>query len=466
VNVESNVFRAYDIRGLVGEDFDAPWVLRLGRALGAHFREAGLESAVVGHDCRRSSPEYHDALAQGLLAGGVSVISLGMAPTPLVYFAIVHLKRRAGVVITASHNPAQYNGFKIWMGESTIFGAELQKIRQRMEREEKITDRGVLSRYDARPDYEAAVAARIRLESPIRVVIDGGNGAGGELCARVFRRLGATVIPLYCEPDGDFPHHHPDPVVEDNMRDLIRTVEASGAGMGIGLDGDADRVGVADRRGRLLNGDELLGIYAQDLLRRRAGAAIIGDVKCSQRLFAAIEADGGRAVMSATGHSLIKARMRKEGALLAGEMSGHMFFADEWFGFDDGIYAAARLAGIVSAGGRLEELPGWPESFATREINVPCPDHLKDAVMERARRHFAAGGQRLVELDGVRVHFADGWGLIRPSNTQPAFVARFEADTRERMETLRSRMLALLDGWIRDASRAKQEQAGFAPSKK
>ena len=445
---EPSIFRAYDIRGVVDEDFDPAWVERLGRACAVSLRERRLDSVLLGCDCRHSSPAYHDALARGLLASGISVISLGMVPTPVLYFAVKHLEREAGIMITASHNPAQYNGFKIWMGASTLYGDDLQRLRLIMERGAFVNGQGVFSQHDIVPAYVEAVCARIRLKRPLTVVVDGGNGAGGLVCCRVLRDLGAEVIPLFCEPDGDFPNHHPDPVVEDNMREMIRRVQVEGADCGIGLDGDADRIGVADRNGRLLFGDELVGIYAKDLLRRLPGSVIIGDVKCSQRLFDAIAAQGGQAIMSRTGHSLIKARMRETGAQLAGEMSGHMFFADGWFGFDDGIYSAARLLGLLAAGPTsLEDEPGWPPAFATPEINLPCPESFKAVIVRRTQDHFSAGHE-VNTLDGARIDFGDGWGLVRASNTQPVLVTRFEAATPERLQAIRNLTVNLLETWM------------------
>ena len=447
-----SVFRAYDIRGIVDEDFDPAWVERLGRAFGVCLSRQGLADAVLGHDCRHSSPEYHDALARGLLASGVNVVSVGMAPSPVLYFAVKHLRRKAGIMITASHNPSQYNGFKIWLGESTIYGDALQELKAIMEQGETVAGQGVLSLHDILPAYTDAICERISLQRPLTVVVDGGNGAGGEICCRVLQRLGARVIPLYCEPDGSFPNHHPDPVVEDNMRDLISRVRVEKADCGIGLDGDADRIGVVDRNGRLLFGDELLGVYAKELLGRRPASVIIGDVKCSQRLFDAIAAQGGQPVMSMTGHSLIKARMRETGAQLAGEMSGHMFFQDGWFGFDDGIYSAARLLALLSKSATpLDEEPGWPPACATPEINVPCPEAAKAEVVQRAREYFSTR-YAVNTLDGVRVNFGDGWGLIRASNTQPVLVTRFEAANAERLAEIKDVMLLPLQEWIAQAT--------------
>lgn len=443
-----NVFRAYDIRGVVDKDFNENWVRHLGRACGAYFSALGIDDVVVGYDARHSSPAYHEALTSGLLASGRDVVSVGMVPTPAFYFAVRHLGRRGGVMITASHNPSEYNGFKIWAGESTIHNEEIQKIRVLFEEENFVEGRGTASRHDIMPAYKADIISRFKLSRPVKVVVDGGNGMGGPACVEVLSALGADVVPLYCEPDGDFPNHHPDPVVEANMEDLKARVAAERADFGIGLDGDADRLGVVDAKGRLLFGDELLSLYARELLSRKPGSTVIGDVKCSSRLFDDIKANGGAPMMWTTGHSIIKARMREVEAPLAGEMSGHMFFADKWHGFDDAIYGAARLADLFSAQARpMTELPGWPDSFSTPEINIPCADEIKFKVVEKVKDYFRPR-RETTELDGARVNFPHGWGLVRASNTQPVLVTRFEADSAEALADIRREMEEPLKQWI------------------
>lgn len=447
----SNVFRAYDIRGIVDVDFDLDWVAKLGKVIGTYFVNQGISSAVVGYDCRKSSVGYNNALVQGLLSTGVDVISIGMIPTPVLYFAVKYLNRRGGVMITASHNPSQYNGFKIWAGESTIYGDEIQSIYKLFEAGSFTSGQGILSFHDIIPSYIAAVEAWCKLLRPVKVVVDGGNGVGGTICANILKRIGAEVTCLYCEPDGNFPHHHPDPVVEENMKDLVDKVKSEHADLGIGLDGDADRLGIIDSNGRLLFGDELLSIYAQELLVRKPGSIVIGDVKCSNRLFDAIQKHGGNPVMSATGHSIIKARMRELNAPLAGEMSGHMFFSDGWYGFDDAIYGAARLVSLFSAQEKsVSELPGWPSSFATREINIPCKDTVKFAVVEKVKNYFKSRYET-IEIDGARINFPYGWGLVRASNTQPVLVTRFEADTEEHLMSIRKEVETPLMQWVNEA---------------
>ncbi len=442
------VFRAYDIRGLVDKDFDADWVKTLGKACGTYFIDHDIRTVVVGRDCRLSSPAYHDAIIAGLLSTGVDVISVGQVATPVLYFAVTNLSLSGGIMITASHNPSQYNGFKIWAGASTIFGEEIQKIRQIMEEGAFSQGEGLVSAHDIVPAYMDAVLSRVKLHRPLKVVVDGGNGMGGELTADLLERMGATVIRQFCEPDGNFPNHHPDPVVEDNMRQLKERISKEGADLGVGLDGDADRIGVMDENGRLLFGDELLALFARELLARKPGSTVIGEVKCSHLMYKDIEQHGGNPLMWITGHSFIKAKMREIHAALAGEMSGHIFFSDNWFGFDDGIYGAARFADIFSGQEKpLSALPGWPKTAKTPEIHMPCPDEIKFEVVKRAQAYFR-NKYTVSEIDGVRVIRPDGWGLIRASNTQPALILRFEAETENAMNELRKDMEAPLKGWI------------------
>ncbi|MCH5278048.1 MAG: phosphomannomutase/phosphoglucomutase [Desulfovibrionaceae bacterium] len=459
----SPVFRAYDIRGKAGRDFDEAWAQRLGRACGLRFRAEGCRSAVLGQDCRLSSPALADALARGMLSAGVDVLRAGMIPTPCLYYAVQYLGRKAGVMVTASHNPAEDNGFKIWLGEGTLHDDGIRDIGRLMlagdgepdadtrEGEEKTGQGALLSHVDIRPDYVSEIVARLGPCSPRRVVVDGGSGAAGPLCVETLRRMGAEVIPLFCEPDGRFVHHPPDPTRPENMRALARAVREERADLGVGLDGDGDRIGVVDRRGRLLNGDELLALYARDLLARHPGALILADVKCSQRLFEDIRARGGRAEMCRSGHSIAKARLREEGGLLAGELSGHIFHAENWYGFDDAIYCAARLLTVLDRLDEpLERLPGWPPVHATPETAMPCPDAIKFAVANRAVDWYR---QRhpIVDMDGARVSFEGGWGLVRASNTSQALILRFEADSPERLAAMRADMEGRVRRWIAEA---------------
>ena len=449
----AHVFRAYDIRGFVDTDFTETKVFCLGQACGTLFQDRGETRCAVGRDCRASSPAYRTALIEGLLSTGMDVVDVGMVPTPILYFAVKHLNMRAGVMVTASHNPSEYNGFKIWSGESTLYTTDITALRDLMERGEFRTGRGLVSTLDVVPAYYEAIASRVSLSTaargrPLKVVVDGGNGAGGEFCVELLTKLGAEVIPLFCEPDGSFPNHHPDPVVEANMAALKAAVLEHGADCGIGLDGDADRIGAVDETGHLFFGDELLALYAREVLSRKPGAIILGDVKCSHRLFRDIENHGGTAEMYATGHSIMKARMREIGAALGGEMSGHMFFEDRWYGFDDAIYAAARLVELLSASAApFSSLLEWPQTFITPELHVPCPDAHKFAVVEQAKAYFRERYQ-VLEIDGARLVFPDGWGLVRASNTQAVLVLRFEAESQERLDAIRAIVETPLAEWI------------------
>lgn len=438
--IHSGVFRTYDVRGVVDVDFDPEWVERFGRACGTYLLAQGYGRAVVGHDARLSSPAYQESLAQGLAATGLDVITLGMVSTPMCYFACKHCGTDAGVMVTASHNPPQFNGFKIVAGPSTIYGETIQEVYRIMAAGEFPQGQGRISRYDIEPEYVAALVGQTRLSRPLTVVVDGGNGAGGLVTAKVLEGIGARVIRLFCEPDGTFPNHHPDPVEEKNIVALKARVLETDADCGFGLDGDGDRLGVVDETGKLLFGDQLLAIYARDLLASHPGATIIGEVKCSHLTYRDIAAHGGNPIMAPTGHSLIKARMQATDALLAGEMSGHMFFADRYHGFDDATYAALRFLEVLDAHPSAtahDLLADWPVTSNTPEIRRDCPDALKNAVVARLKEHFA-NGYDVIDIDGVRIVFADGWGLVRASNTQPVLVLRFEAEGPERLETIRS----------------------------
>ncbi|MFW6456577.1 MAG: phosphomannomutase/phosphoglucomutase [Desulfohalobiaceae bacterium] len=443
--INSSVFRAYDIRGIVDQDFDPHWVHSLGQACGTYFLRQGIGSAVVGRDCRHSSPEYQQRLVQGLASCGLEVIFLPMAPTPVFYYAIKKLGKRAGVMITASHNPPEFNGFKIWCGENTIHSDSIQDLRRIMEQGEFAQGLGTACEWDPRADYLQELSQGIRLQNPFRVVVDGGNGSAGLLCAQLLRRIGAEVIELFCEPNPDFPNHHPDPTLEENLQDMRTEVHRHGARLGLGLDGDGDRLGVLDEQGQVIYGDRLLAIYARDLLSRRPGALVLGEVKCSHLLYQDIQAHRGSSEMYKTGHSLIKARMQETGALLAGEMSGHMFFAEGYYGYDDAIYAALRLLLIMDSSPEKplsSYLQDWPQVVSTPEIRMDCPEELKFLAVEKLREHFQnqEDGFQLIDVDGVRLTFPDGWGLVRASNTQPVLVLRFEAETGQRLQEIRDFM--------------------------
>ena len=447
--MNSQVFREYDIRGIVANDFDDDFVVDLGRGYATLLHRAGKKTITLGRDCRLSSDRLRDRLVEGLLSGCIDVVDIGVVPTPLLYFSVLSWKMDGGAMITGSHNAAEYNGFKLGVGAATIYGAEIQRLREIIERQDFVTTgaKGSLSERPVIPDYNDFILSQFKLTPGLKVVVDGGNGCGGVVAAPLMKRLGLETIELYTEMDGRFPNHHPDPTVEENMRDLIAAVKNNKAAIGIAYDGDADRVGAVDENGKIVWGDELMVAFSRALLREHPGATIIGDVKCSKRMYDDIARHGGRPIMWKTGHSLIKSKLKEEHAALAGEMSGHMFFADRYFGFDDAIYASFRILEILSREGRglgaiLADLP--PSHF-TPEIRLDCPDDRKFEVVRQAadffRKHY-----EVIDIDGVRVNFADGWGLVRASNTQPALVTRFEATSEKRLAEIR----ALFDGKLRE----------------
>lgn len=435
------IFREYDIRGHAERDFPPDDVRALAAGLGAYFRAHGARRVTLGRDARLSSPRIHAEIRDALLRAGCDVLDIGIVHTPGLYFSVFHFDADGGVMITASHNPGEDNGLKVVRGRSTIFGAEIQELRERVERGESAPagPAGQATDVDLFTPYLGHLTANLRLGARRpRVVLDAGNGTGGLAARPLLERLGCEVEALYVEPDGNFPNHHPDPTVPENLADLIATVQRTGAEVGIALDGDADRIGVVDERGRIVWGDQLMILFARAILQTRPAAAFVSEVKCSQALYDDIAAHGGRAIMWKVGHSLIKKKMKEEGAVLAGEMSGHMFFADRYFGFDDGVYAAGRLIELLSQGPRLVDLVDTlPVLFNTPEIRIDCPDDLKFAVVAHATEHFRAR-YAVVDIDGVRVRFADGWGLVRASNTGPVLVMRCEASSPERLAVIRA----------------------------
>ncbi len=436
--MNSEMFREYDIRGIAGKDMTEEDVVLIGRGIGTFLKHRGCGNLSVGRDCRLTSDAYADRLMEGLQATGIDVVDIGVCPTPLLYFSIRHLEQDGGVMVTASHNPKEYNGFKVCHGLDSVHGEDLQKILEIIRQGAFAEGRGNRTRADVLTPYQDWVAENITLPKSLRVGIDAGNGTAGVVAVPLIRRLGCEVHDIYCDMDGTFPNHPADPTVLGNMQDLIALVKREKLDVGIGFDGDGDRIGVVDERGNIVYGDKLMIIFAREILQRKPGATFISEVKCSHVMYEDIEKHGGRAIMWKTGHSLIKKKMKEEGAALAGEMSGHMFFADRYFGFDDATYAACRLLEILATTGRTisELLADVPETFTTPEIRVECPDHLKFDVVRRVAEIFRRD-YRIIDIDGVRVVFDDGWGLVRASNTQPALVLRFEATTPRRLEEIR-----------------------------
>lgn len=434
------VFREYDIRGVVEEDFDDDFVVKLGRAYATMLARAGKRTITLGRDCRLSSERLAHLLLEGLLPSGINVIDIGVVPTPLLYFSMLHWQMDGGAMITGSHNSAEYNGFKLGVGPSTIFGEQIKELERIIERGDfgSGAARGTLGSRPILPEYRDFIRKQFKFSRPMTVAVDGGNGCGGAVAEPMMRELGIKTLGLFIEMDGHFPNHHPDPTVEHNMRDLIGAVRANHADVGIAYDGDADRIGAVDENGRIVWGDELLVVFARAILAEHPGAAVIGEVKCSQRLYDDIAGHGGRGIMWKTGHSLLKSKLKQEHAALAGEMSGHMFFADRYYGFDDAIYASFRLLEIIDrTGKRLAELlADLPKTITTPEIRLDCPDAKKLDIVRRLADYFRSR-YPVTEIDGVRVKFDGGWGLVRASNTQPALVLRFEARDQAAMDAIR-----------------------------
>jgi phosphomannomutase/phosphoglucomutase len=436
--MDAKVFREYDIRGIVGTQITEADVTLLGRAFGTYMARQGKGRVTLGRDVRPSSDVFRKFLLEGLLSTGMQVTDLGVCPTPVFYFSIRHLDAEGGIMITASHNPPDYNGFKICNGPDTIFGHEIQRMSQIMDAGEFVRGRGSLDSYDIVTPYRKHILNHIKLERPLRIGVDAANAVGGPVAVPLFRELGCKVHDLYCEPDGTFPNHEPDPTILANLQDLIALVKRENLDVGVAYDGDCDRIGVVDDRGEVVFGDRLMIIFAREILSRRPGATFISEVKCSKTLYEDIEKRGGKAIMWKTGHSLIKKKMKEVDAALAGEMSGHMFFADRYFGFDDAIYASCRLLEILSKSGKTiaELLEGVPATVVTPEIRVDCSDEVKFSLVEKVKEHFREK-YSIIDVDGVRVLFDQGWGLVRASNTQPALVLRFEAETEEKLNEYR-----------------------------
>jgi phosphomannomutase/phosphoglucomutase len=432
------VFREYDVRGLVDRDLNFDFVRELGRAVGTYALRHQVTTMTAGRDCRLSSESYQQAVMEGIRSTGLRVIDVGLCATSMLYYSIRHLRTGGGVMVTGSHNPPDFNGFKICIGPDTIYGDQIQELRRIMEKGRYASGKGSLDREDITPSYAGCLEKNVRIRPGLKVVLDAGNGVGGLFALPILRRLGCEVTDIYCDPDGRFPNHFPDPTIPENLKDLIALVAQKKADAGIAYDGDADRLGAVTDTGRILWGDELLLLFSRFILEENPGAAIIGEVKCSQKLYDDIAAHGGRPIMWKAGHSLIKGKMKEEKALLAGEMSGHLFFADRYFGYDDAIYASLRLLEIVSSSGRKisDILSDVPETFTTPEIRVDCPDQIKFRVVEDAKEHFRKDF-KIIDIDGVRIPFHDGWGLIRSSNTQPVLVLRFEAKTEARLQEIR-----------------------------
>ncbi|MDR5695822.1 MAG: phosphomannomutase/phosphoglucomutase [Armatimonadota bacterium] len=439
VEIPAEIFREYDIRGVVGEDLTPEAAEVIARAYATYLRRFGERTVIVGYDNRRSSPALRDAVVRGLTATGMDVLDIGMVITPIFYYARIHYGVDGGMMITASHNPPEYNGFKLTHGYATLYGEEIQEIHRIALRGDFPTGSGTVDFKDAVAAYRQMIREKIRLgPRRLRVVVDCGNGTSSLVAPQVLSDLGCEVIPLYCDSDPSFPHHHPDPVDPKNLQDLIRTVLETKADLGLGFDGDGDRLGCVDERGNIVWGDMLMILFWREILPKYPGTTAIVEVKCSQALVEEIERLGGKPFFYRTGHSLIKNKMKEIGAVFTGEMSGHMFFADEYYGYDDAIYAACRLLRILSHTDQtlselLSDVPRYP---ITPETRVDCPDDRKFEVVKEVTRRFRER-YPVIDVDGVRVLFPDGWGLIRASNTQPVLVLRAESTSEEGLERIK-----------------------------
>ena len=433
-----HMFREYDIRGIAGKDMDNNDVRLIGQGIGTFLRNKGASIVSVGRDCRLTSENYSRLLIEGLMSTGCDVVDIGVCPTPVFYYSIQHLKTHGGVMITASHNPPEYNGFKLCLGLESIHGEDIQRILTLIQNKNFSTGSGRLSSDDVIPNYHNYVVDNITLSHPLRIGVDAGNGTAGVVAVPIMKQLGCEVHDIFCDMDGNFPNHEADPTVAANMKELISLVKTKKLDVGIGFDGDGDRIGIVDEKGQIVYGDKLMIIYAREILKRKPGSTFISEVKCSQTMYDDIEKHGGRAIMWRTGHSLIKKKMKEESAELAGEMSGHMFFKDRYFGFDDATYAACRLLEILSSTGQKisDLLSDVPDTITTPEIRVDCPDEVKFGLVQKATDFFRQK-YNVIDIDGARVIFDDGWGLVRASNTQPALVLRFEAMSEKRLLEIR-----------------------------
>lgn len=444
--INPEIFREYDIRGISNKDLNPDIFELIGKSYGTYMREGGKRIVSLGRDCRSTSPEYSEALSKGMTSTGISVVNIGMVSTPMLYFSLFNLDVDGGIMVTASHNPGKYNGVKLCNGSEALYGEQIQEIRNIAESANFITGNGSVEHTSIRDKYLGYLRENLDISPGLKVAIDYGNGMVGIVGPEIIREFKCDSRELYTEPDGTFPNHHPDPTVEENLKDLIYEVKNGDYRVGLAFDGDGDRVGVIDENGNIIWGDLLVLIFALDILKHIPGAKVIGDVKCSSRLFKGVEEAGGQPIMWSTGHSLMKKKMKIEKAALGGEMSGHIFFADRFYGYDDALYAGLRLFEILSKTGKSvsELIKDVPVTVSTPEIRVDCPDSLKFKVVEKIKE-MLRDGNKIIDIDGVRIEYDDGWGLIRASNTQPALVLRFEAKTEERLQEIRKLIESKLD---------------------
>jgi len=446
MKLKKDIFRQYDIRGIVDQDLTPTSVEWLGKAIGTYYRQKGVKEVALGRDCRLSSPVFAEAISRGLESSGCQVIDLETVPTPLLYFAVYYKNIESGVMITGSHNPPEYNGFKMMIGHETLYGDQIQEIYQILEAAKFAAGSAKPRRkINIIPEYTEYVLSNISLARSLKIVVDAGNGTAGAVAVPLFKKLGCQVTPLHCEMDGHFPNHHPDPTISEALQDLITQVKEKQAEVGLAYDGDGDRIGVIDDQGQIIWGDKLMILFCREILPAHPGAAVISEVKASKLLYEEIERLGGRPIMWKTGHSLIKKKIKEEKALLAGEMSGHIFFADKWFGFDDAIYSSARLLEILARHEKplSQLLADLPPTYNTPEIRIYASDEVKFHIVEQVKKALAKK-YPIIDIDGVRANFPHGWALVRASNTQEVLVLRFEADTPDNLQAIREEVEALL----------------------
>ncbi len=445
-SLPKEIFKAYDIRGIVGITLTPELVEAIGHAIGSEAKARLQTAVVIGRDGRLSGPDLLSALATGLRRSGIDVIDLGLVATPMVYFAAHHLQTNCGVMLTGSHNPPDYNGLKMVLAGETLAGEQIQRLRLRIEQGDLSHGKGGYRRHDIGDEYIERIVSDIKLARPLKIVVDCGNGVAGDFAPKLYRRLGCEVAELFCEVDGHFPNHHPDPSQPDNLQDLVAALKNTEAQIGLAFDGDGDRLGVVAKDGRIIFPDRQLMLYAQDVLSRHPGAQIIYDVKSTRKLAPWIKEHGGIPILCRTGHSLIKAKMRESGALLAGEMSGHVFFQERWYGFDDGLYTGARLLEFLSRQADIDAtLHGLPDTINTPELHIDMAEGENHTVMDhlQATAKFP-GADEIITIDGLRVEYPDGFGLARASNTTPVIVLRFEADTDLALQRIQNDFRAIL----------------------
>jgi len=444
--INPEIFKEYDIRGIAGVDLDQQDVFSLGRGIGTFLKQRGHTKLNVGRDCRVTSESYKNRIVDGLLSTGCDVVDIGVCPTPVLYFSIQHLGKEGGVMVTASHNPKEYNGFKLCMGMDSIHGKDILEIADIVKNGAFASGSGLREEVDVMPAYKKCVMENVALARPLRVGIDAGNGTAGPVAGPLLKEMGCVVHELFCDMDGTFPNHEADPTVWENMRALSDMVKEKKLDVGIGYDGDGDRIGIVDDTGRMVYGDRFMILFIREIISRKPGATFVSEVKCSKTLYDEIESLGGRGIMWKTGHSIIKKKMKQEKAAFGGELSGHLFFKDRYFGYDDAIYATVRLLEILSNTQKplSELLSDVPETCNTPEIRLPCPDSKKFDIVREAAEYFRAR-HPVIDIDGVRVMFDDGWGLLRASNTQPALSLRFEAMTEERLHEIQDMVESKLE---------------------